>query len=80
MWAPNPGPNPFSSPAQGMGNVLTHTRQARKLIVHHGGHMELEELHVLCNDMGRRAILLIAPKLIVYLHDVGQFVSQVILK
>ena len=42
--------------------------------------MELEELHVLCNDMGCRTVLLIAPKLIVDLHDVGQFVSQVILK
>lgn len=80
MSAPHPGPNPSSARAQGMGNVLTHTRQARQLIVHHGGHMELEELHVLCNDMGRRAILLIAPKLIVDLHDVSQFVSQVILR
>lgn len=60
--------------------MLTHARQARQLIVHHGGHMELEELHVLCNDMGCRTVLLIAPKLIVDLHDVGQFVSQVILK
>lgn len=60
--------------------MLTHTRQARQLVVHHGGHVELEELHVLCNDVGRRAVLLIAPKLVVNLHDVGQFVSQVILK
>lgn len=41
--------------------------------------MELEELHVLRDDVGRRAVLLIAPKLIVDLHDVGQFVGQVIL-
>lgn len=63
-----------------MGNVLTHTRQARQLIVHHGSHVELEELHILCNDMGRRTVLFIAPKLIVDLHNVGQFVSQVILR
>lgn len=60
--------------------MLTHSWQARQLIVHHGGHMELEKLHILCNDMGRRAILLIAPKLIVDLHNVGQFVSQIILR
>lgn len=60
--------------------MLTHTRQARQLIVHHGGYMELEKFHILCNNMGRCTILLIAPKLIVDLHDVGQFVSQVILR
>lgn len=60
--------------------MFTYARQARQLIVHHGGHMELEELYILCNDMGRRAILLIAPKLIIDLHNVSQFVSQVILK
>lgn len=58
----------------------THARQARQLVVHHGGHVELEELHVLRDDVGRRAVLLIAPELIVDLHDVGQFVGQVILR
>lgn len=42
--------------------------------------MELEELHVLSDDVCGRAVLLIAPKLIVDLHDVGQFVCQVILR
>lgn len=42
--------------------------------------MELEKFHIFCNNMGRCTILLIAPKLIVDLHDVSQFVSQVILR
>lgn len=80
MSATPPTAVPIPFPLGHMKNVLTHTRQARQLIVHHGGHMELEELHILCNDMGRCAVLLIAPKLIVDLHDVSQFVSQVILR
>lgn len=42
--------------------------------------MELEELHVLGDDMGSCAVLLIAPKLIVDLDNVGQFVGQVVLR
>lgn len=42
--------------------------------------MELEELHVLSNDMGSCTVLLIAPKLIVDLDNVGQFVGQVVLR
>lgn len=60
--------------------MQTHTGQTRQLIVHHGGHMELKELHILCNDMGCCTILLIPPQLIVDLHDVSQFVSQIILR
>lgn len=42
--------------------------------------MELEELHIFCDDMGSCTILLISPQLIIDLHDVSQFVSQIILK
>lgn len=42
--------------------------------------MELEELHVLGDDMGSCTILLIAPKLIVDLDNIGQFVGQVVLR
>lgn len=42
--------------------------------------MELEELHVLSNDMGSRTVLLVAAKLIVDFHNVRQFVGQVILR
>lgn len=41
--------------------------------------MELEEFHILCDDMGSCAILLISPQLVVDLHDVSQFVSQIVL-
>ena len=42
--------------------------------------MELEELHVLGDDMGSCTVLLIAPKLIVDLDNVGQLVGQVVLR
>jgi hypothetical protein len=42
--------------------------------------MELEELHILCDDMGGCAILFISPQLIVDLYNVSQFMSQVILR
>ena len=76
---PPRAPSPFLQ-AQGTGSPSTHTRQARQLVVHHGGHVKLEELHVLSDDMRGCAVLLVAPKLIVDLHDVGQLVCQVILR
>ena len=67
--------------AQGRrGGVRTHAGQAGQLVVHHGGHVELEELHVLGDDMCRRAVLLVPPQLVVDLHDVGQLVRQVVLR
>lgn len=61
------------------GGAGTHAGQAGQLVVHHGGHMELQELHVLSDDVRCRAVLLIAPQLVVDLHDVCQLVRQVVL-
>ena len=53
--------------------------QAWQLVVHHGGHVELQQLHVLGDDVGRRAALLVPPQLVVDLDYVGQLVCQVVL-
>lgn len=41
--------------------------------------MELQQLHVLSNDVGRSPALLIPPQLVINLHDVRQLVRQIIL-
>lgn len=41
--------------------------------------MKLEHLNILQDDVGGSTILLISDKLLIALHNVPQFVSQVIL-
>ena len=53
--------------------------QSRQLVVDHGGDVELEQLDVLCDHVGRRAALLVPPQLVVDLDDVGQLVRQIVL-
>lgn len=57
----------------------TDPGQAWQLVIHHGGHMELQQFDILGNDVSSSSILLVSPQLIVNLHNVSQFVSQVIL-
>lgn len=42
--------------------------------------MELEKFHVFCDDMGSCTILFVPTQLIVDLHNVSQFVSQIVLQ
>lgn len=58
---------------------MTYPGQSRYLIVHQCGHMKLEHLNVLQYDVGGSTILLISDELLIALHNVPQFVSQVIL-
>lgn len=60
--------------------MAAYSGQTRELVVHHGGHVELQQLHVLSYDVGRGATLFVPPQLVVDLDDVSQLVSQVILK
>lgn len=64
-----------------VGNALklAYPRQARQLVVHHCGHVELQHLHILLNDVWGSSVLLVPHQLLVGLHYVCQLVGQVIL-
>lgn len=49
----------------------THSRQTGQLVVHHGGHVELQELDVFCYDVRRSSALLVPSQLVIDFHDVG---------
>lgn len=49
----------------------THSRQTGQLVVHHGGHVELQELDVFCYDVCRSSALLVPSQLVIDFHDVG---------
>ena len=59
---------------------MTYPGQAWDLIVHQGGHVELQHLDVLEDDVRGSSILLVADELLVALDHVAQLVSQVVLK
>jgi len=62
-------------------NLLTpYPGQPWQLVICECGHVELQHLRVLGDDVGGRAILLIPFELIVGLDDVRQLVGQVILE
>ena len=62
-------------------NLLTpYPGQAWQLVICESGHVELQHLRVLGDDVGGRAILLVPFELIVGLDDVRQLVGQVILE
>lgn len=42
--------------------------------------MELQQLHILRDDVSGRSVLLVPPQLVVDFHNVSQFVSQVVLR
>ena len=63
----------------GPSRLLHGARQAGRVVVDHGGHVELQHLDVLVDDVRRRAGLLVALQLVVGLDDVGQLVRQVVL-
>lgn len=42
--------------------------------------MVLQELHVLRNNVGRSAILLIPPQLVVNLYNICQLVGEIVLR
>ena len=73
-------PVSYSGGPLGFGPRVTYTGQPRELIVHHGGHVELQQLHIFSDDVSSCSVLLVPPKLVVDLYDVGEFVSQVILE
>ena len=59
---------------------LTHPGHPWELVVDHGGHVKLQHLDVLLNDVGGGSILLVPNQLLVGLHNVSKFVCQVILQ
>lgn len=50
---------------------MTYLGQSRYLIVHQCGHVKLEHLYILQNDVGGSTILLISDKLLIALHNVS---------
>lgn len=49
------------------------------IVIHESGDVILEQFHVLRYDMGGGSVLLVSHQLVVRLHDIRQFVSQVVL-
>ena len=64
----------------GAVRLCTNPWHAGHLVVDERRHVELEHLRVLGDDVGRRAVLLVALQLVVRLDDVRQFVGQVVLQ
>ncbi len=81
--APDPSLLPIEPGLDGLERppaLLHGLGQTRHVVVDERGHVELEHLDVLRDDVGCRARLLVPRQLVVGLDDVGKLVREIVLE
>lgn len=51
--------------------IKTYSGQTGQLVVHHGGHVELQELDVFCYNVRCSAALLVPSQLVIDFHNIS---------
>ena len=59
---------------------MTHPGHAWHLVISERGHVILQHLRVLSDDVSRRSVLLVPLQLVVGFDDIRQFVRQIVLQ